>query len=413
MNFFHRNTWVVIIVFGFAISVSGCQEPPPPIEPATIIFVQQANESEYYEPLAEEFMELYPEIIVEVSTAVGNNPDDFVQADVLSVDLFRYIQLRSQDVFLDLSPLVEQDNSFSFTDFYPGTVELFSENDKIWALPSGIDTFVLYYNKNLFDQNGFGYPTNDWTWDDLLAVASGIRMEPDTFGYGIPDPYLELNAMILIHQHGGQLFDDMDNPSGITYNQPLNVEAMQWFQDLYYLYDVAPTPEQASRSFGYGNQTIFRGVLQGDVGMWPGNFSDRGGVTWPVSWDNFSWGMVALPVDVSAATSGLGTGYAISARSQHPEAAWLWLKFLTEQIPQTLIPARRSLAESSEFRDQIGEEAADSVAKSIQNVTLISLDLFQFGNSLEYFSEAINVIMDGTASAQEALDWAQDQVENP
>jgi ABC-type glycerol-3-phosphate transport system substrate-binding protein len=413
MKFFYRNTWMVAVIFGFVISISSCQEIPPTIEPATITFVHQANESEYYEPLVEEFMERYPEVVVELSTAFGNNPEDYAQADVLGVDLFRYIQFRSQDVFLDLSPLVEQDNSFRFSDFYPGTVELFSENEKIWALPSGIDTFVLYYNKNLFDQNGFGYPTNDWTWDDLLAVASGIRKEPDTFGYGVPDPYLELYAMILIHQHGGQLFDDMDNPSGITYNQPLNVEAIQWFQDLYHLYDVAPTPEQASRSFGYGNQAIFRGVLQGDIGMWPGNFSDRGGITWPVSWDNISWGMVALPGDVSASTSGLGTGYAISARTENPEAAWLWLTFLTEQIPQALIPARRSLAESEEFQDQIGAEAASAAAKSIQHVTLISPDLFQFGNSLEYFSEAVNDIVDGTASAQEALDWAQDQVENP
>jgi ABC-type glycerol-3-phosphate transport system substrate-binding protein len=91
----------------------------------------------------------------------------------------------------------------------------------------------------------------------------------------------------------------------------------------------------------------------------------------------------------------------------------LWLTFLTEQIPQALIPARRSLAESAEFQDQIGAEIADAAAKSIQNVTLISPDLFQFGNSLEYFSEAINDILDGTVSAQEALDRAQDQVENP
>ena len=413
MKFIHRIIWVVTIFLGTAISVSGCQEDQPPLEPTMITFIHQAFEAEYYEPLVEKFMEEYPEITVELSTAIGNDPDDYAQSDVIGVDLYNFIQLQPHNVFLDMSPLIEQDKNFSFSDFYPGTVELFSENEKIWALPSGIDTFVLYYNKNLFDQNGFGYPTNDWTWDDLLAVASGIREEPDTFGYGVPDPYLELNAMILIHQHGGQLFDDMDNPLGITYNDPLNVEAMQWFQDLYYLYDVAPTPEQASRSFGYGNQGIFRGVLQGDIGMWPGNFSDRGGVTWPVSWDNLSWGMVALPGDVSASTSGLGTGFAISARTENPEAAWLWLTFLTEQIPQTLIPARRSLAESKEFQDQIGMEAADAAAKSIQNVTLISPDLFQYGNSLEYFSEAINDILDGSVSAREALDWAQDQVENP
>ena len=219
--------------------------------------------------------------------------------------------------------------------------------------------------------------------------------------------------MILMHQHGGQLFDDMDNPSMVTYNHPLNVEAMQWFQDLYHLYDAAPSPEQASRYFSYGNQTMFRGVLQGDIGMWPGNFSDRGGVTWPVQWDNLSWGIVALPGDVTAVTSGLGTGYAIADGTQNPDAAWLWLVFLSEQIPQTLIPARRSLAESKDFQERVGTEAAEAALKSIQNVTLISPDLLQFGNSLDYFSQAIRDIVEGTASAQEALDWAQEQADSP
>jgi ABC-type glycerol-3-phosphate transport system substrate-binding protein len=156
---------------------------------------------------------------------------------------------------------------------------------------------------------------------------------------------------------------------------------------------------------------MFRGILQGDIGMWPGNFSDRDGVAWPVQWDNLSWGVVALPGDVTAVTSGLGTGYAIAAGTQNPEVAWLWLVFLSEQIPQTLIPARRSLAESKDFQDRVGDEAAAAALKSIQNVTLISPSLLQFGNSLDYFSEAIRDIVEGTASAQEVLDWAQDQAD--
>jgi multiple sugar transport system substrate-binding protein len=368
-----------------SLIICGCTAQMPTVEPATISFVHQEYESEYYEPLVEQFMQAYPQITVELSTAVSNNLDAYLEADVLSVNLFSFIQFQPQGAFLDLTPLIEQDSNFNYDDFYPGTLELFSSSEKLWAVPSGIDTFVLFYNKDLFDQNGFGYPTNEWTWDDLLAVASGIREEPDTFGYGVPDPYLEMNSMILIYQHGGQLFDDLDNPSQITYNHPMNVEAMQWFQDLIYLYDVAPSPDQASRSFGYGNQTMFRGVLQGDIGMWPGNFSDRGGVAWPVSWDNLSWGIVALPGDANALTSGMGTGYAISARSQQPEAAWLFLNFLSEQIPQTLIPARRSLAESKEFQDMLGTESAAVALKSIQNVTLISPSLFQVGDSFKLF----------------------------
>jgi multiple sugar transport system substrate-binding protein len=401
------------IILGISILLSGCGQKQPTMEPATISFVYQDYEAEYYEPLVEEFMQEHPQIMVEMTEVIGNNFEAYSQADVINVTLFSYIQFQPQGVFLDLTPLIEQDMDFGYPDFYPGTIDLFSSSDKIWAIPSGIDAFVMYYNKDLFDQHGYNYPNNNWTWDDLLAGASVIRESPDIFGYGVPEPYLDINAMILMHQHGGQLFDDLDNPTKITYNHPLNVDAMQWLQDLYHEYDVAPTPDQASKSFGYGNQMIFRGVLQGDIGMWPGNFSDRGGVTWPVQWDNLSWGIVALPGDDYEVTSGFGTGYAIAANTQYPEASWLWLVFLSEQIPQTLIPARRSLAESKDFRDRVGSEAAEAAFKAVENVTLISPDLVQFGESLDQFSQAIRDIVEGNISAREALDRAQELVENP
>jgi multiple sugar transport system substrate-binding protein len=403
----------VLLTLLVALTGCGSQEPPP--EPVTLSFVVQEYEADYFMPLAEEFMQAHPEITIEISPIRGNFFQAFTEADVVGVNLFNFLQFHSRGAFLDLSPLIEQDNTFSFSDFYPGTVDLFSVDNKVWAIPSGVDTYVMYYNKTLFDQNGLSYPFNEWKWNDLLTAASAIRAGGDgsQYGYAVPDEYADLNAMILITQHGGHLFDDLNNPAAVTFNDPLNVQAMQWYQDLYYDYNVAPTPEQASASFGFGQEMIYRGVLQGDIGMWPGNFSDRGGVTWPVDWDHLNWGMVALPGDVNAATSGLGTGYAISSQTENPEAAWEWLVFISEQIPQTLIPARRSLAESKDFRDRVGIDATSAALQSMQNVTLISPDLLQFQGALENFSQAVADISDGTSSAQEALDWAQEQSQLP
>ncbi len=273
----------------------------------------------------------------------------------------------------------------------------------------------MYYNKELFEQNGVRFPVNEWNWDDMFAAAAAIRGggNSNQFGYIVPEPYIDLNAMILMSQHGGHLFDDLDNPTEVTFNHPLNVEAMQWYQDLFFDYNVAPTPDQASSAFGFGDQTNIRGVLQGDIGMWPGNFSDRDGATWPVTWENLDWGMVALPGNLNAATSGFGTGYAISSQTEKPEAAWKWVVFLSEQIPQNLIPARRSLAESKEFGDRVGADIANTALKSMQEVTLISPDLFGYQNALQNFSNAIMDIHNGDASAQEALNQAQDQSQQP
>ena len=147
--------------------------------------------------------------------------------------------------------------------------------------------------------------------------------------------------------------------------------------------------------------------------MWFGYFSERGGETWPTDWENLSWGMVAMPRDQLAITSGFGTGYSIAATSHHPETAWKLLAFLSEQTPMFLSPARRSLAASKEYAADESKEIADAAHASANHITLISTNLIQFGEDLQYIHPAMMNIVSGEMTAQDALDWAQAQVEGP
>lgn len=416
MCILRKFSWVGLLIL-FALGMAGCQSPEPPPEPVTITLGLYEYQIDYFEPRIEEFQQLHPEITVEfreLPNFQGFNVSDYPEIDVYGVDLSFFLQNQVDEILLDLSPLIEQDQSFDLTDFYPGTLELFSSNNRVYALPSGIDSFVLYYNKDLFDLNGLDYPTNEWNWNDMLTAALVIQDDnSDTFGYGVPETHFDLNALILMSQHGGQLFDDLENPTQVIYNHPLNVEAMQWFGNLYHLHYVAPTIEQANELFGFGDQAILRGVLQGKIGIWPGYFSERGGETWPSDWQNLSWGVVAMPRDLHAVTSGFGSGYAITAGSPYPEAAWEFLTFLSEQPPFFLSPARRSIAESKEYVANENEEIAAAARRSAENITLISTDLVQFGEDLQYITPMVADIVSGEATAQEALDWAQAQVDGP
>jgi multiple sugar transport system substrate-binding protein len=385
------------------------------MEPVTITFAHPPDAGEHYQALADQFMQAYPEITVELVPLPRGRfhiPDG---VDAFSVgNQFTFAQLRYQGDLLDLSPLIEQDAAFDYADFYPGTLNLFSGEGRVWGLPAGVDPLVLYYNKSLFAAAGLDVTANTWTWDDMLAAALAVRNpENGDFGYAIFEQQLDLIAMVMIYQHGGRLVDDLDNPTQVTFNDPLNVEAMDWLQSLYHTHDVAPTREQANDAFGYGEQAIYRGVLGGKVGMWPGFFSERGGTDWPADWSNLSWGMVALPQDAQAVTTGFAGGYAISLASPHPEAAWKWLTFLSEQVPPDLVPARRSAAESREFSERYGDEIAAAARRSVETITLISPNLVQFQTPLEAFSQAVQSIVDGSTTAQEALDGAQKQAEVP
>jgi len=405
-----KNFWLTQLIIIF-LTLTACSSQPTP-EPVTITLAYYGVELGYIEELITQFNEIHPEITVELQEVYTNDLATYSGVDIFGVDLFSFLENQAQGLFLDLSPLIEQDQSLGIDDFYPGAIDVFTQNGKIWAIPTGVDPFILYYNQDLFDQFGVPYPTNNWTWDDLQTAAM-LTSNPDQniYGYAVPEPYFDMVAMVLIHQHGGQLFDDLYNPTEIIYNLPLNIEALEWYSNLYHLYEVAPTPEKARAAYGgSGNQTLFRGILTGKIAMWPGNFSDRGGVTWPVQWD-FNYGLVAFPAGEVATTSGFGTGYAISVQSPHPEAAWKWVNFLSRQVPLATVPARKSLAESASFSEKVGNDNAAAILTSVENLALITPDLIQFEGVFQYFHQALLDIVNGTQSAEEALNWAQDQVE--
>jgi len=277
-------------------------------------------------------------------------------------------------------------------------------------LPKDYSPLGIYYNKKIFDEFGVDYPQDGWTWDEFLATAQALTQDTDgdgktdVWGIQLPGPWTT-GFEYWVAAAGGRLISE-DGQSFVGYmDSPETAAAVQFYADLYNEYEVAPPPADMN-VFGGGNNEFDNGQAAMRIfGRWPQSGLREN--------PNIDLGVVGPPQQAERANVLFWGGFGIHQGTENPEAAWLWLVFLSEKIPQNLIPARRSLAESKEFQDQIGSDVADAVYKSMQSVTLISPELFQFGDSLEYFSQAIDDIVNGTASAQEALDWAQDQIESP
>jgi hypothetical protein len=132
---------------------------------------------------------------------------------------------------------------------------------------------VLYYNRDLFDAYGVPYPESGWTWDDFLDKAKALRdPEASVFGYGVADQYID--PLPFIYQHGGRILDDMQNPTRTTFDDPLTVEAVEWYAGLILDHNVAPTRNQVLGS--PFNGSVQAGVYLNKVGMWIGWLSERG-----------------------------------------------------------------------------------------------------------------------------------------
>ena len=74
-------------------------------------------------------------------------------------------------------------------------LEGFSEGGTLYGLPSGTQTMVMYYNKDIFDEKGVEYPKEGWTWDEFLETAEKLTYEENgktVYGYGLSSSYFQL-----------------------------------------------------------------------------------------------------------------------------------------------------------------------------------------------------------------------------
>ena len=384
--------------------VVGCAPASPPPEPVTITFAPVLSDVDY-EPVIQAFNEDYPHITVELA---GPGDED---VDVFMVPSFGLSELLEQDAVLSVSPFIERDTSFDLSDFYPGTVGLFAREGETWAIPAEVDALVTFYNQDLFDEYGVPYPGIGWTRDDFLDKALALS-DPDAgvFGYVPVDVFLD--SLAFIYLHGGRIFDDWQNPTRTTFDDPLTIGAMEWYVRLAEEYNVAPTKDQMFQEpFRVSPQS---GVYSNKVGMWVGWLHAMGGedtdAEWPVEW-KMRWGVVPLPSDAQSATLTFALGYFVSSQANDPDACWEWISFLSGQKMLTrLIPARRSVAESAEYEQLVGSEVAAAARASIENAVLIP-ELGDVQAGLQLFGFAIDQIMNGRATPREALTQAQQRAE--
>lgn len=405
--FMRKNLRYISLLGLLMILLPGCANLMPTPEPVTITFAYPERDTAYYQNLVQTFQEQNSYITVELVKTTRSFAQT-MQNDVFIADQLTLPQLLQQNNILNVTPFIEQDEDFNVADFYPGTLDVFSYEGKRWGVPSELNMMVMYYNQDIFDRYNVSYPQIGWTWDDFLdAAVQTTDPGADIFGYAIQynDEFGVIEPIIFIYQHGGRLFDSWQNPKIITFNDPLNIEAMEWYAGLIYDFGVAPTKQQgpdAVRFYPGG------GVLQGKYAMWMGMLSDQGGKTWPRQWP-MRWGVVPLPRDQTATTLTLMNGIFISSKAEHPDECWKWVSFLSQQMPTTSMPARKSLAESDAYVQLVGSNVAAAARAAMKDAILINPNLLGFEQPLAALMEAFVKIRSGDVTPEAALNDAQEK----
>jgi multiple sugar transport system substrate-binding protein len=399
--------------------LSGCAALSTPTpEPVTISFLHFSDNTRHYEELLPVFNEQYPHITVELESTQYEGSFQRLEkseADVFELYPAYLLPAHEQGALLALTSFVDQDEDFDLADFYPNAVDLVTLDGQMRGIPSSVECGVMVYNKDLFDQYSVPYPQEGWTWDDFLTTAMAIRdpgagiygfapqiLDPMYFEYA---PYL-IDPLYFVYQHGGQIFDDWRTPTRATFDDPLTVEAVEWYVKLIQEYNVAPTQEQARRDYYVGDSRGWFGFSMGKAAMMIAGPSDR--FPRPGGGKAIRLGVVALPRGQRSATICISSVHAISAKTEHLQASWQWIVFLSRQMPPSSMPARRSLARSDAYEDAVGEEAAAAARAAIESTVVLPFYVHRERlQEIERFYAAVLDAAEGKAAPQQALSEAQ------
>ena len=397
-------------------TVTGCTGPLAPAsptpEPITLHFAYlQEQKTEAYEKLSAEFRDTHPSITVEVQHIedISYVTSQGSRIDVFESSQFELISLVERGAILSLDPILQGDPHGIVDDFYPHILDAFRWRGQIWGLPADVDPWVLYYNKDLFNQANVPYPQPEWTWDEFLEKAALLTLDRgDHMQYGFGSNPKEAPEIIaFIYQHGASLVDSFVDPKTPTLDSLATVEAVEWYANLALEYGVMTPPEVIER---YRRGGAFEAAVRQHVTMWMGPLSMRGGVTWRFEWP-FNWGVVPLPRDEERATLLQLSGYFISAHSPHPREAWLWIEKITgSPRPAWNLPPRRSVADMPSYRQRVADEVADAALASAEYgltspPTPWLMDLFN------WLGQALTSILTEEQTVEAAMQQVQRQAE--
>ena len=402
------------------VAVATPKPEPSSGDGVTIRFMSAGMYESHYRSLADEFHRLHPQITVKFVQWPFDRETTLEEEMTLADCLDGWGSVASPKVraqILNLQPFLEGDEDFPLDDFYPQAISAFQWQGELWGLPSEGGVYLTAYNKALFDAAGVPYPRPGWTLDDFVRTAQALTTgEGDDKQYGyVPRSGEASDLLYLVGQRAGSLVDYGVDPPHIRFDDPAVVAAVQWYADLALVHGVKPAyPINPGQRRINGAQEGWTLITSGRAAMWmtpavltmPGRFFDLG---FP---EDFQLGVAPLPLQPGggAYSQIWFSGYVISAEATHPEACWEWLAFLTEHPGREgELPARRSVAESDAFRQQMGDELIDTllfaIAHQDTNASQTEGSDRQWVDT-HWFLAAYDRIIAGE-EAETALAWAQ------
>lgn len=214
---------------------------------------------------------------------------------------------------------------------------------RIYGMPVGFTTHVIFYNRDLFAAAGVAEPQPGWSWADLRAAASKLR-KPDQqiFGFAVdakPDPF---DFEQFFWSNGTQYISNDGKTLEGYMNSAEAAEVLDMFGDM------IETGEAVALNIG--DQTSGSDLFKaGKLAMLEGAMWNKGGI----DESGVNYGVAVLPAfgDKPVKSTINASGISIARDTADPELAWAFVKFFSTPEAVAMrtndLPIRTSVAENS------------------------------------------------------------------
>lgn len=142
----------------------------------------------YWQAMADGYMAANPNVTIEM-TDLGST--DYMtqlatqlaggngELDVLTIkDIPGYSNLINLEMLVPMNDILERD-----TADFGGVIEQLTASDgNFYAVPFRSDFWVLFYNKDMFDQAGIEYPSNDMTFSEFDTLIREVAEKTGAYG---------------------------------------------------------------------------------------------------------------------------------------------------------------------------------------------------------------------------------------
>lgn len=164
-----------------------------------------------------------------------------------------------------LEPLESYLNVAPDETWVESAVNTVTYNNELMAAPLNNSSMILFYNKELFDDNGIPYPKEDerMTWEELVEVS--LELNDNTNGvYGFTFDRLDraYQLLPLADSLGAKMLSEDGLTSKGYTNSPQAIEAFTFYYNLFNKWNVSPriNEEESIDYFTSGRVAMFLGL---------------------------------------------------------------------------------------------------------------------------------------------------------